>query len=134
VLSLEVLAKNVFFFITKKTVQQLLRGDASAAERQGEEGLSGDPQASERISPVTTYLERHPSRLAACYTRNERKLLTHDFRDEAVRALCLEVCLGAHARQEHQGRRRKHSLTFLLFGNPYTHFNLKKKMKPCFRS
>ena len=80
-------------------MQQLLRG--SAAERQGEE-LFGHPKASDRISP-TTYLKRHPSRLAAYYTRNERKLLTRDFRDDAVRALCLEVCMGDHARQGHQG-------------------------------
>ena len=65
------------------------------------------PRTSEnrrRRSSSTSYRERQPSRLAACYTREERKLLTQDFRDDAVRALCMDTCLGAFARQGQQGR------------------------------
>ena len=84
------------------------------------------PQTSEnrrRPSASADYRERQPSRLASCYTREERKLLTQDFRDDAVRALCMDTCLGAFAgSQQGRGKQFYFRLTHRRF--------LKRKRKP----
>ena len=44
---------------------------------------------------ASVYKQTHPSQLSLCFTREERRYLVKDFRDDAVRALCVDACLRA---------------------------------------
>ena len=58
-------------------------------------------------SASSSYLRTHPSHLSLMLTREERKYLLRDFRDDAVRSLCAEACLEhrtmepSHVMREH---------------------------------
>lgn len=58
-------------------------------------------------SASSSYLRSHPSHLSLMLTREERKYLLHDFRDDAVRSLCADACLEhrtmepSHVMREH---------------------------------
>lgn len=62
---------------------------------------------------ASSYERLHPSRLALCFTREERKYLVRDFRDDDVRSLCVETCLteSPPSLMARSNNKRKHTAT-----------------------
>jgi len=74
----------------KQTKQELLQKAVqhSTTPRELNELFDRDGRAS-------VHKKTHPSHLSLCFTREERRYLVKDFRDDAVRALYVDACLRA---------------------------------------